>query len=80
MGLSMERKFVKQRLGVPVLGLGVIGAGSRAWASGAPAVDLEDIVVAARRAQLIGQVESASRGTVLKARRHAGLAIGFPYA
>ena len=36
------------------------------WAAGLPAVGLEEIVVTAKRAQLIGQVESASQGTVLK--------------
>ena len=37
-----------------------------AWAAGLPAVGLEEIVVTAKRAQLIGQVASASQGTVLK--------------
>lgn len=36
-----------------------------ARAAGIPAVSLEEIVVQARRAQLIGQVDSASQGTVL---------------
>ena len=35
-------------------------------AAGLPAVGLEEVVVTAKRAQLIGRVESASQGTVLQ--------------
>lgn len=35
------------------------------WAAGLPAVGLEEVVVTAKRVQLIGQVASASQGTVL---------------
>ena len=43
--------------------MGLPGAGINA--AGLPAVDLEEVVVTAQRAQLIGEVKSASQGTVL---------------
>jgi outer membrane receptor protein involved in Fe transport len=39
---------------------------SAAFAAGVPGVDLEEIVVTARRAELIGEVRSASQGTVTR--------------
>ena len=39
---------------------------SQTFAAGLPADDLEEVIVTARRQQLIGQVESASQGTVTR--------------
>lgn len=71
---------MRQIPGILTLALGVAGAGSGAWAFRLPAVDLEEIVVTAQRAQPIGQMESTSQATVLKARPYPGFSIGVPYA
>ena len=51
---------------VLLLALNAAGGISGSLAAGLPAVGLEEIVVTAQRADLIGQVESASQGTVLR--------------
>ena len=56
----MSRRFLLCTLGVALLLSGADG-----WGSGLPAGGLEEVVVTARRAELIGQVQSASQGIVL---------------
>ncbi len=45
----------------------IAGLASPAFAAGVPADDLDEVVVTARKHQLIGQVESSTQGTVTRA-------------
>lgn len=49
------------------IGAAMSGLASSAYAAGVPTDDLDEVVITARRHQLIGQVESSSQGTVTRA-------------